>query len=105
MIKNILFVLFLFCTSFVFSQNKDGKTAEQANPIEIKNDSTPRLIAFDKSTWSKNNNSVKNDTLPKPELKAFAINQITSNSKENDSIITPKPELIPYTGYKKGNEN
>lgn len=105
MIKNILFVLFLFFTSFIFSQNKDSKTTEQANSITIKNNSTPKLIAFDKSELNKNSNSIKKDTLPKPELKLFAINQINTNSKKNDSIIISEPELIPYSGYKKEKDN
>ncbi len=65
----------------------------------------PKLIAFDKSELNKNNNSKKSDTLPKPELKLFAVNQINTNSKKNDSVIISEPELIPYSGYKKENDN
>ncbi len=105
MIKNIFFVLFLFCTSFIFSQNKDNKTTEQSKSSTIKNNSTPKLIAFDKSELNKNNNSIKNDSFQKPELKQFSINQLNTTSKINDSTIMSEPELIPYTGYKKENNN
>ena len=105
MIKNILFVLFLFCTSLSFSQNKVSKTTESPNVVTINKNRTPKLIAFDKIESNKNNNSILNDTIPKPELKSFAVFQLKSNSKKNDSIIISEPELIPYTGYKKENDN
>jgi len=105
MIKNILFVALIFFTSFVFSQNKDSKTAELATSTTIKNNSTPKLVAFDKSGSSKNKDAIKNDVLSKPELKLFAINQINTTSKKNDSIILSEPKLIPYTGYKKEIDN
>jgi hypothetical protein len=105
MLKISLFILFVFFTSSIFSQKNDEKTKEQAKTMIINKNSAPKLIAFDKSEWNENNNSLIKDTLLKPELKLFAINQFDSNGKKTDSIIISEPKLIPYSGYKKENDN
>ncbi|MBV1923889.1 MAG: hypothetical protein KUG68_07680, partial [Flavobacteriaceae bacterium] len=57
-IKNIVFILFIFCATSVFSQDKNNKASE-------KNRSTPKLIA---TYTNEANKTIIKDSLSKPEL-------------------------------------
>ena len=103
MIKAVIIVLFLSCTSFVISQNNANKLTEASASTANKKNNAPTLIALGKSESDKSNIAIKKDTLPTPEMKPFAI--FHANSKANDSTVLPKAELIPYTGYKKDKDN
>ena len=105
MIRTIAFFLFLFFTSAVFSQTEDSTTTDQVAGTTIKNSSAPKLRASEKSEVYLTNDITKNNSLSKPEIKSFAVNHSSTASKKQDSIIISKPELIPYTGYKKKKDN
>lgn len=102
MFKTTIFILFAIFSSCVFSQENDVKASEKANVQIIKN--TPKQIAFYKGELN-NNTLLNNDSIPKPELRLFAIDQLDTISKKADSIFISEPKLIPYTGYNKENDH
>ena len=86
MIKNILFIILLFFSSQLFSQNKEKHSTKLANDIAIKNDQATKLLSLDKSELNKNNDTIKNKILPKRL-------QISGLWKQNMTFRWPSPCL------------
>ncbi len=98
--KNIFIIILLLVSSITFSQDKQSTSIAPVNTVKINNNSTALLVPFDKSEWTTIIGDIKKDSLIKPELRLFAVDQRHNTSIKNDSIIMPEPELIPFTGYK-----